>query len=334
MTLKELTATAKRTRLFVPLLIVLFALLPVVFAGNEYLIMVLCFIELYTIAVSGLDILFGHCGQISMGHAAYYAIGAYGSALLHNYLHIPVFFSMILAAAIAAGIGALLAWPASKLKFHFLSLATIAFGEVVYQLLIHSPGKITGNFNGLFTDRIELFGLKFDTYQKCFYFGMVVTLLFLLAKYMLVHSRTGRAFAAVRDNSLAAEGMGINSRKYKIIAFATSAFFVAYAGAFYMHMICYVHPDTFMQKQSVLFLTMLVLGGTASISGPIVGAAIIELLMENIRFLQDYQMLVYGCVLLIVIILIPGGIVNEVKNLMHQLRSRKIKEVKNRAHDE
>lgn len=334
MTLKELTATVKRNRLLVPLLVILFALLPVIFAGNEYLIMVLCFIELYTVAVSGLDILFGHCGQISMGHAAFYAIGAYGSALIHNYLHVPVFFSMILAAAIAAGIGALLAWPASKLKFHFLSLATIAFGEVIYQLLIHSPGKITGNFNGLFTDRIVLFGFKFNTYQKCFYFGLAVMLLFLMAKYMLVHSKTGRAFAAVRDNSLAAEGMGINSRKYKIIAFATSAFFVAYAGSFYMHMICYAHPDTFVQKQSVLFLTMLVLGGTASIAGPIVGAAIIELLMENIRFLQDYQMLVYGCVLLVVIILIPGGIVNEVKGLVRRIQSRKTKEDETSAHNQ
>ena len=133
-------------------------LMPLILGGAEYPLMLCCTICFYIIAVSGLDILFGYSGQISMGHAAFYAIGAYGSALLHNHLNLPIIVTMILAAIIAAAVGALLAIPASKLVFHFLSLSTIAFGEIVYQILVHSPGGITGDFYGMFSDQMTFFG--------------------------------------------------------------------------------------------------------------------------------------------------------------------------------
>ena len=142
-----------------------------VIAGNDYAVMICCIILVYVIAVSGLDILFGYSGQISLGHAAFFVIGAYTSGLLNNYFNTPLWLTIPAGALLATGIGALLAWPASKLEFHFLSLATIAFGEIVYQLVAQSPGQITGNFLGFFTDPVNLFGFEFDSNMSFYYFG-------------------------------------------------------------------------------------------------------------------------------------------------------------------
>ncbi|OHE62157.1 MAG: hypothetical protein A2Y36_16285 [Treponema sp. GWA1_62_8] len=283
-------------------------LIPLLAGGQEYTLLLFCIIEVYIIAVSGLDIVFGYCGQISLGHAAFYAIGAYGTAILHNTFGLPILLTMILSASLAALIGALLAYPASKLVFHFLSLSTIAFGEIVYQFLIHSPGGITKNFNGLFTQRFSIFGYVFRTNAAWYYFGLICVAVFLGAKYYLVNSKTGRAFTAIRENTHAANGMGINVRKYKVMAFATSAFYTAFAGAMYIHLASYVHPDTFTQRQSVLFLTMLLFGGSGSLLGPIFGVVSVELLIESLRAFQDYQVLIYGVLMLIVIVALPGGL--------------------------
>lgn len=320
--MKKTHITKKRMTFYAALAIII-AVLPFLFHGfnMKYLIMVACFTEIYIIAVSGLDILFGYCGQISLGHAAYFAIGSYGAGLIYNYFKVPMVLSMFIAAAIAAGVGALLAMPASKLKFHFLSLATVSFGEIIYQILAHSPGEITGNFVGFFTDRLTIFGIEIGkSNMRFFYFGLIAVILFMTAKHTLVNSKTGRAFIAVRENTLAAEGMGVNIRKYKVIAFATSAFYTAFAGSMYMFYVGYVHPSMYMQKQSVLFLTMLLFGGTGSFIGPVLGVTVVEILNESTRFLEDYQLFVYGIILLIVIIAMPGGIYGVYKDIAARLK--------------
>ncbi|MFA6506426.1 MAG: branched-chain amino acid ABC transporter permease [Treponemataceae bacterium] len=290
-------------------------LLPLLLGGGEYTLLLVCIIEVYIIAVSGLDIVFGYCGQISLGHAAFYAIGAYGTAILHNTLGWPILLTMIVSASVSALIGALLAYPASKLVFHFLSLSTIAFGEIVYQFLIHSPNKITGDFNGLSSGRFAIFGYAFKSNAVWYYFGLFCVVVFLTAKYFLVHSKTGRAFTAIRENTHAANGMGINVRKYKVMAFATSAFYTAFAGAMFMHLAGYIHPDTFTQRQSVLFLTMLLFGGSGTLVGPILGVIAVEVLIEALRSFQDYQVFIYGILMLIVIVALPGGLFGGFRDL-------------------
>ena len=302
----DLTMQEKRKK-WLPVLVILVLTLLLPFVLGEYQLMLCCTIFYYIIAVSGLDILFGYSGQISLGHAAFYAIGAYGSALMHNYWHLPIFVTMIFASIIATIIGALLAVPASKLVFHFLSLSTIAFGEIVYQLLVHSPGMITGDFKGIYSTQMTFFGQDFS-YRNYFFFALICCIVFLLAKFFLVNSKTGRACTAIRENSHAANGMGINVRRYKVMAFATSAFYTAFAGAMYMHLVGFVHPDTFVKKQSVLFLTMLLFGGTGTMFGPIIGVISVELLIESLRSLQEMQGFVYGVLLLIVIVALPGGL--------------------------
>ena len=295
-------------------------ILPMIFnaTGFTYGITIACFVGIYIIAVSGVDIVFGYCGQISMGHAAFYAIGAYGSALLAKHMGLPIIVTMFLAPMIAAALGALLAYPASKLVFHFLSLATIAFGEIVYQLILQSPGGITGNAVGLPVKKLAIFGFTLNNSFRFYYAALVFVLLFMLIKTNLVNSRVGRSFIAIRENTHAAEGMGIDVRKYKIIAFSTSAFFTAFAGAMYGHFAGYISADTFTNKQSVLFITMLLFGGTASRSGPIIGALAVLLLNEMLRSMENLQMLVYGVLLLVVILLLPGGIFGMMKDIYHK----------------
>lgn len=304
---KNRFAGRRNSRFFLLLICLLFPLI-CNGLGMSYPVLVMCYLEIYIIAVSGLDILFGYSGQISMGHAAFYGIGAYGSALLQKYLGIPVIFSMVIAAAGATLIGTLLAMPASRLMFHFLSLSTIAFGEIVYQLISHSPGSITGNFVGFFPDSISLFGFVLDTPVRFAYFGLLCMVLFLGMKAYVVDSKIGRAFLAIRENSHAADGMGIPVRAYKVLAFALSALFVSFSGGMYAHLVGYISPDTFTQKQSVMFITMLLFGGTACLSGPIMGAVFVLLLTELLRGFQSYQMLLYGSLMLIIIVAMPGGL--------------------------
>ena len=289
----------------------------------NYGVLLANFMILYIIAVSGLDILFGYSGQISMGHAAFFCIGAYGSVLLHEFTGLPVLITILIGTVLATLIGSLLAYPASKLVFHFLSLATTAFGEVVYQLVAQSPGNITGTFTGKFTETISLFGFKLNTYTKYYFFSVVCMVIFLIIKTNLVRSRVGRAFIAIRENSHAANGMGINVRKYKVIAFATSAFYTAFAGGLYAHLVRFISPDTFTQKQSVMFLTMLLFGGSASVGGTVTGVFTVQFLNEILRSAERYQLLIYGVLLLVVILAFPGGLFGLVKQAIKKVKTRK-----------
>lgn len=326
----EIMSQQRRQNIIFGLIIMI---LPLIFSKTStYLLVVAGFAEIYIIAVSGLDIVFGYCGQISLGHAAFYALGAYGSALVHEYLGVPIILSMIISSIIATIIGALLAYPASNLVFHFLSLSTIAFGEIVYVIISHSPNGITGNFNGLFSDFIDIFGFKINTNTRFYYFGLICVIIFLAIKTSLVKSKIGRAFLAIRENTHAADGMGINVRLYKVMAFATSVFYTAFAGSMYIHFVRFVHPDTFTQKQSVLFLTMLLFGGTGSLMGPIIGSIAVLILTELLRSLQNYQMFIYGILLLIVIVLIPGGLYSTLSDFVTSIKSQVMPEQGAKTH--
>ncbi|GHS89786.1 branched-chain amino acid ABC transporter permease [Synergistales bacterium] len=311
------------TPTLVVLLLVSLAIPPFLSAIDfNYGILICCFVLLYVVAVSGLDVVFGYSGQISLGHAAYFAIGAYGSIMLHKYFGVMIVFSMLIASVAATLIGIVIAYPASRLRFHFLSLSTIAFGEIVYQMVLQSPGAVTGNSLGIFTESVNLFGFKLDTYTRFYYYGLAVVIISLILKNNLINSRTGRALIAIRENAHAADGAGINVTRHKVIAFAVSTFYCAYAGAMYAHLVGFVSPDTFMFRQSVLFLTMLLFGGTGSLLGPVIGAFSVTLLNEALRVAERYQMFIYGTLMLLVIIALPGGIYGSLNRLLNRLKRK------------
>ena len=296
------------------LLLVIAIIFPIVISivikNPKYIIKIGVFVLIYIIAVSGLDILYGYCGQISMGHAGFFAIGAYGCALITDYLHIPIFISMLLASVIAIIIAILVAYPAANLKFHFLSLATIAFGEIVYAFIQVSPNEITGNFKGYFPIPVKIFGINFsNNYVYYYYLVLAFVIASIIMKQNIVKSKIGRGFIAIRENPVAANGMGINVRKYKILAFCISAFYVSIAGSLYAHFVNYISPGLFSYDQSVSFMTMLLFGGSGNILGPIIGVSAIQLSNELLRNLDKYQMLFYGVLILLVVLFMPNGIV-------------------------
>ncbi len=297
--------------------------MPFIFTNSPYIMTLLCFTEMYVIAASGLDVLYGYSGQISFATAAFYGIGGYGSLLIHNHFGVPVLISMILAAILSAIVGMILAFPVSKLRFAFLSLSTIAFNHVVYQLITRSPGGITGDFIGAFTDPLTIFGVSFKSSQMFYYFGLVCCLLFVSLKILLTKSRVGRAFLAIKQNTHAANGMGINVRKYKIYAFGFYGFYAAFAGAMYCHYVGYISPETALQSQSVIYMIMILFGGICLSWGPVVGAVGIMIIQEVLSHAEQYQLLVYGILLLIFILFLPRGVVGELKALYVSLKAKK-----------
>lgn len=302
-------------------------LLSFLFWGQSYIFTVINFILIYIIATIGLDLLFGYSGQMSLGQAGFYAIGAYTSALLSRDLKVPVLPAMFLGALLATIVAVILAFPASKLKTYFLALVTIAFGEIVYCFIINSPGDITEGFTGLYgIPPLELFGFTFKSSIAYFYILLFFVALFMLIKENIVHSKVGRAFIAIRDNTEAAGGMGINVRKYKIMAFAISAFYTAFAGALYTHMVRFISPETFTQDNiSVPLLTMVLFGGMASQWGPVIGAVIVTLVGELLQVTGTYQMIIYGVFVVVVLLFMPKGILHFFNELSVKIKHGKEK---------
>lgn len=278
-------------------------------AQDTYVGLVLAFIAIYAIATTGLDILFGYSGQISFGHAAFFAIGSYTSAILSTKLGVTPLLTIIAGSVLATFFGILLAFPASKLVKHFLSLLTIAFGQMVY-MFVNSTTLLTGGAGGIAEiPKIDLCGLKLTTNAGVFLFSATVLVVILIGKKQLIQSRTGRALIAIRENVQAAQGLGVNVRSYKILAFAISAFLTGLSGGMYAHLVGFISPETFNSTQSTLFMTMLLFGGISTSTGPVVGAGVLIVIKEVFKAFSKYQILIYGLFILIVLFFFPNGVV-------------------------
>lgn len=318
----KLLQNYKKYLVYLPL-VLLALFFPFLLKNFSYGLMFLCFCEMYIIAVNGLDLVYGYSGQITFATAAFFGLGSYGSLLLRNHTGLPVIVCMLLAAVITCIIGMILAYPVSKLRFAFLSLSTISFNHVVFQLATRSPGGITGDYTGAFTDSLTLFGIDFGNYTYFYYFGLACVVIFVILKFNLVRSRVGRAFLAIKQNTAAADGMGINVRKYKVYAFGIYAFYAAFAGTMYAHFVGYVSPETIAQQQSVIFMIMILLGGVTSNWGPIIGAVTVLLLKEVLGYAEQYQLLAYGIILLIFILFLPTGLYGLGKDLIENKKHKK-----------
>ena len=305
-------------------LVVLFAVLMennIIFQQNRYIYVLMCYIGIYSIVNSGIDVLFGYTGQISFGHAGFFCIGAYGSVLLSHQqwgiaklglTPLPPAISIVVMAFVAALVGALLAMPASKLVFHFLSLLTIAFNQIMYLVVANFP-ELTNGFVGITrVPAVKIGPLDFTAIRSKYsylFLVLFVLALMLILKQNIVHSKLGRSMIAIRENQTAANGCGVNIKRVKTISFAISAFYVDLAGGLLAHMMGFISPDTFVQNTSVIFITMLLFGGSGNLIGPILGSLVITIVQESFQSLQDYRMLIYGVFLLIVILYQPKGVV-------------------------
>ena len=313
-----------KSTVYTLILLVVLVLSPMVIQSN-YIYSVINFMLLYVIATSGLDLLFGYSGQISLGHAGFYALGAYGSALMSLHWGLHPLITMLIAAIIATAVGVVLAYPASKLKYHFLSLCTIGFGEIIYQLVVNSPGDITSGFSGLYgIPAVTIFGFKLSKNVPIFYMLLVFAIIFLFVKQRIVHSKVGRAFIAIRDNTTAANGMGIDVTRYRVMAFGISAFYTAFAGALYAHFVRFISPETFTQEAlSVPLLTMVLFGGLGSLWGPVIGSVVVTLVKELLQATGTYQMIIYSGFIVIVLLFMPKGIMSFISGVVERAKIKK-----------
>jgi branched-chain amino acid transport system permease protein len=252
---------------------------------SGYWLSVLIQIGIFSIAALGLNILVGFTGQISIGHAAFFLFGAFSSAYISNNLPVPVFFAIPLAGVVTALVGLIFGVPAARLKGLYLVIATLAAQYILLDFFSRaewfSGGSVPASANPF-----SIFGYTLQGDRQYFY----VVLAYVLASYMLVtnlmRTRDGRALVAIRDHYLSAEIMGINLTKYRTLSFGLAAFFAGIAGAVYAHYQLVISQEGFGIERSILFLAMIIIGGTGSIMGTLMGTAFVVLVPESMEFIS------------------------------------------------
>lgn len=278
------------------------------FITNLYYIQVLIFIGIYIILTLSLNLLNGYVGLLSIGHAAFYGIGAYASAKLMMEVGLPFLLAMFGAGVIAGLFGYLIAKPTLRLSGIYMTLSTLGFNIILFLLLQNWMGFTNGPLGIMDIPPPVIFGYEVSTRIDYYYLILILILLTLGSMYRLIHCRFGRALIAIRENELAAEATGVNTTRYKIQAFVLAAFYAGIAGSFYAHFIKFISPDSFYIYESFILLAMLAFGGQGNLIGPVVGAAILLVIPEVFRFLQEYRMFVYGSVLIVMMLVRRQGL--------------------------
>jgi branched-chain amino acid transport system ATP-binding protein len=287
--------------------------------ANGYELYIIALVGLTTIVGVGLNVLLGMTGQISLGHAAFYAIGAYVVAILTTKLDWTFWAALPLAGVVAGVAGVLLAIPALRVRGPYLAMVTIAFGFVVEQGTAEWEG-LTGGWNGLLGIPLpSLFGFEFSEREM----ALLVVCLTVLSLYLyarLSASPWGLAMRAVRDSEIASQSIGLDPTLIRATAFAISAIATGLAGGMFASMTNFISPESFPFFQSILFLLVVMIGGADRLLGPLVGALVVVLLPEILSFLAQYRLLFVGLVLLLVLRLAPGGFVGLAAELIKARR--------------
>jgi len=273
---------------------------------------------IYCIAALGLNILTGYTGMISLGHAAFFAIGAYTVGYMTTVLGHSFWIALPLGGFAAAFVGLSLVLPALRLSGIYLAIVTMGFGFIIDQVILEWP-EVTGGANGLLINRPTLGPLSLNSDASYYYVVLVMVILFVLLTKNIVRTSLGRALVAVRDSEVAAQSMGIPLAKVKTQAFAISGFYAGIAGGLFAPLINFIGPDNFTIIESINLIVMIIVGGLASIHGSIFGAIFITLLSEFIRVGKDalpaflsqqvgFQGAVYGLIIMLFILFEPMGI--------------------------
>lgn len=288
-------------------------LLPV-FDPSSYTLRILATIGIYTLLATGLNIVVGRAGLLDLGYVAFFGLGAYSYALVassHFGLHMPFVVGLALAIAVAGTAGVLLGIPVLRLRGDYLAIVTLGFGEIVYLILLNldRPINITGGVAGILSvDRADLVFLKVTSLTANYYLILFFVVVGVFIAHRLVASRIGRAWVAVREDEEAARAVGINTTTAKLWAFGIGASFSGVGGSLFAALQGFVFPDTFLFTQSILVLSMVIIGGTGTLWGPVVGASIMIELPELFRDVGGLRFIIVGLLFVVLMILRPHGI--------------------------
>ena len=267
---------------------------------DNYILRIMKQVGIFVIAALGLNLILGFTGQFTMGHAAFMSIGAYGSAIMTKNFNMPFPIALIVGVILSAILAAVIGYPILRLKGDYLAICTLGFGEIV-KVLIQNVDYV-GGARGISS-------IPTKTSFLIVFFG--VALCYAILKN-LIHSSKGRAIMSVREDEIAAEAMGINSTKYKMIAFIIGSSMAGLSGGLYAHFNTFIDPASFNFAKSIELITYVVLGGMGSLSGTVLGTTILIYLPEALRGLssvfKDYRMLIYAFLLVLMMIFRPQGI--------------------------
>jgi branched-chain amino acid transport system permease protein len=297
----------KRRYLIVALCGIVVVILPLV-VQNRYYIHVLNLAGIYALVTIGLNMLSGYTGQVSMGQAGYFAVGAYVASLLALNKGVPLWLGIPAAAVACAASGTIIGIPAMSLSGPYLVLATVGFGEIIRLILVNWIPVTRGAAGLAGIPAPSLFGFRFASERSFYYLILVVLIIGTYVAWRLAHSKVGRTFVAIREDELAAESMGVPVRQYKVAAFIIAAVFAGVAGAIFGAFAGVVSPDNFTFDDSVAFLCMSVVGGNRTVGGAIAGAFILTILSEALRPFQTFRLIIYGAILISTVIFAPQGL--------------------------
>lgn len=294
-------------------LVVLLLVFPYL-TGSTYQLRVFMLFLIYGILALGLNILVGLTGLISLGQAGLYAVGAYTVAILATTYGIGLLPALLVAILVTAALGAVLAYPTVRVRGVYLAVLTIAFGLIVQNALIEWS-NLTGGALGISgIPRADIFGIELSN-QAYYYVLVVAFLVAFIFHHNIIRSRYGRAMLAANQSDVAAQSLGINTTMTRTMAFMIAASFAGAAGAFYVYLNRYISPDVFTFAESIKFLLMVVLGGSGTTFGPIVGAAILNYLPEYFQAFDVWQNFVYGALLLFTMFVMQRGIVGTIEDV-------------------
>jgi len=282
------------------------------FIENLYYLHLFELMAIYIIVVSGLNVVTGHAGQVSLGHAGLVAIGAYTSAILTVNYGVSFWVALPVAALFTAVFGVLLGIPSLRVGGPYLALITIAFNFLIDKIILAWPG-MTGAAAGKLGIRLPSIGNYHFSHAA--YYGLIIgmALLTILFCKNIVTSRWGRAFNALRNDEILAKTSGINIYYAKLVAFVISAFLAGIGGSLWSHLHSYISPEAFRFDRSILLLLMLLVGGQRNILGPLVGAVILTALPEFLHAIEEYRLIIYGIALVVCVIFMPEGLTGMIR---------------------
>lgn len=291
------------------LLCVTIAIIPLISGEKSaYISGILIFAAIYIILAVGLDLLMGFTGQISVGHASFFAVGAYVSGVFTVKFGFPPLIALIVGILVSGVLSWAIGRPVLALKEYYLAMATLAFNEIVITMIIGLE-KITGGASGLRDiPPFGFFGLTLENHIYYYYFVWTITFLVIAMSLIIVRSATGRALIAIHSDEVAASSFGIDTTKYKTRIFMLANIYASIAGSLFAHYMGFIAPDDFSVGTSVNILVMLFLGGVGTIYGPALGALFLKILPELTYFFQDYELLINGLILILVLLFMRGGL--------------------------
>jgi branched-chain amino acid transport system permease protein len=277
-------------------------------ATNDYQMHLADIVCLNILLAVGLNIVKGFTGQVTIGHIGLYAVGAYASAILSLNFDFPFWLALPSAMAITGLAGLLVGIPSIRLEGAYLALATLGFAESVRTILLST--EYFGTSLGISGIPPPVFGsIALDTAPKYYYLLLPITLFGIYISFSILRSGVGRAFMAVREDRLAAAAMGIDVRKYKLLAFLISALYAGCAGSLYAHLAPgYIHPNSFTITEMVVLLVMIVVGGIGRIWGGVIGAILVTIIHDRLSEYYQYEYMIFGLIVVFTVTYLPKGI--------------------------